>query len=245
MDNPLIRLASVNKWYSQFHVLRDIDLEVKQGERIVVCGPSGSGKSTMIRCINGLEAYEQGTITVGNERVSQDDDNIEKIRQRVGMVFQNFNLFPHMTALENVTEGPVHVQHRRRGTAVAEGLALLETVGLADKRDFYPSQLSGGQQQRVAIARALAMRPRMMLFDEPTSALDPELVGEVLEVMRGLAREGMTMMIVTHEMAFARDVADKVALMDGGRIVEYGSPEQVFLHPAHPRAQAFVSVLRG
>jgi len=254
-ENPMLQIIDLHKAYGDHEVLNGVSLEVTEGEVLCLIGPSGSGKSTLLRCVNQLEGIDDGEIRFagtlmgytrkGDRFFELSEGRKAAQRRSFGMVFQNFNLFPHMTALENVTEGPVHVQHRRRGTAVAEGRALLETVGLADKRDFYPSQLSGGQQQRVAIARALAMRPRMMLFDEPTSALDPELVGEVLEVMRGLAREGMTMMIVTHEMAFARDVADKVALMDGGRIVEYGSPEQVFLHPAHPRAQAFVSVLRG
>ena len=241
MDNPLIRLASVNKWYSQFHVLRDIDLEVKQGERIVVCGPSGSGKSTMIRCINGLEAYEQGTITVGNERVSQDDDNIEKIRQRVGMVFQNFNLFPHLSILDNLTLGPIKLKRMPRAAAEARAMELLERVHIGHQAHKFPNQLSGGQQQRVAIARALAMDPIAMLFDEPTSALDPEMISEVLDVMVDLARDGMTMMVVTHEMGFASKVANRVIFMDQGEIVEDAIKADFFDKPRGERAQKFLS----
>ncbi|WP_089176962.1 amino acid ABC transporter ATP-binding protein [Bosea sp. AS-1] len=240
MDNPLIRLASVNKWYSQFHVLRDIDLEVKQGERIVVCGPSGSGKSTMIRCINGLEAYEQGTITVGNERVSQDDDNIEKIRQRVGMVFQNFNLFPHLSILDNLTLGPIKLKRMPRAAAEARAMELLERVHIGHQARKFPNQLSGGQQQRVAIARALAMEPNVMLFDEPTSALDPEMVKEVLDVMIELAGTGMTMICVTHEMGFARAVADRVVFMADGAIAEIGVPDSFFSAPRTERARQFI-----
>ena len=240
MDNPLIRLASVNKWYSQFHVLRDIDLEVKQGERIVVCGPSGSGKSTMIRCINGLEAYEQGTITVGNERVSQDDDNIEKIRQRVGMVFQNFNLFPHLSILDNLTLGPIKLKRMPRAAAEARAMELLERVHIGHQARKFPNQLSGGQQQRVAIARALAMEPNVMLFDEPTSALDPEMVKEVLDVMIELAGTGMTMICVTHEMGFARAVADRVVFMADGAIAEIGAPDSFFSAPRTERARQFI-----
>lgn len=240
MTSPLIRLANLNKWYSDFHVLKDIDLEVRQGERIVVCGPSGSGKSTMIRCINGLEAYEQGAITVGGELVAQNDDNIEKIRQRVGMVFQNFNLFPHLSILENLTLGPIKLKHVPRPAAEARAMELLERVHIGHQARKFPNQLSGGQQQRVAIARALAMDPDVMLFDEPTSALDPEMVKEVLDVMIELARTGMTMICVTHEMGFARAVADRVVFMADGAIAEVGQPDAFFSAPKTERARQFI-----
>ena len=240
MENPLIRLAGVNKWYSQFHVLRDIDLEVKQGERIVVCGPSGSGKSTMIRCINGLEAYEQGVITVAGEPVAQDDDRIEAIRQRVGMVFQNFNLFPHLSILDNLTLGPIKLKRVPRAAAEARAMELLERVHIGHQARKFPNQLSGGQQQRVAIARALAMEPQVMLFDEPTSALDPEMVKEVLDVMIELAGTGMTMICVTHEMGFARAVADRVVFMADGAIAETGTPDAFFSAPRTERARQFI-----
>ncbi|MBA4222034.1 MAG: ABC transporter ATP-binding protein [Methylobacterium sp.] len=240
MENPLIRLAGVNKWYSQFHVLRDIDLEVKPGERIVVCGPSGSGKSTMIRCINGLEAYEQGLITVAGEPVAQDDDRIEAIRQRVGMVFQNFNLFPHLSILDNLTLGPIKLKRVPRVAAEARAMELLERVHIGHQARKFPNQLSGGQQQRVAIARALAMEPQVMLFDEPTSALDPEMVKEVLDVMIELAGTGMTMICVTHEMGFARAVADRVVFMADGAIAEIGTPDSFFEAPRTERARQFI-----
>ncbi len=240
MENPLIRLAGVNKWYSQFHVLRDIDLDVKSGERIVVCGPSGSGKSTMIRCINGLEAYEQGTITVAGEPVAQDDDRIEVIRQRVGMVFQNFNLFPHLSILDNLTLGPIKLKRVPRAAAEARAMELLERVHIGHQARKFPNQLSGGQQQRVAIARALAMEPQVMLFDEPTSALDPEMVKEVLDVMIELAGTGMTMICVTHEMGFARAVADRVVFMADGAIAEVGTPDSFFSAPRTERARQFI-----
>ena len=240
MENPLIRLAGVNKWYSQFHVLRDIDLEVKQGERIVVCGPSGSGKSTMIRCINGLEAYEQGLITVAGEPVAQEDDRIEAIRQRVGMVFQNFNLFPHLSILDNLTLGPIKLRRVPRAAAEARAMELLERVHIGHQARKFPNQLSGGQQQRVAIARALAMEPQVMLFDEPTSALDPEMVKEVLDVMIELAGTGMTMICVTHEMGFARAVADRVVFMADGAIAETGTPDSFFEAPRTERARQFI-----
>ncbi len=240
MENPLIRLAGVNKWYSQFHVLRDIDLEVKPGERIVVCGPSGSGKSTMIRCINGLEAYEQGLITVAGEPVAQDDDRIEAIRQRVGMVFQNFNLFPHLSILDNLTLGPIKLRRVPRAAAEARAMELLERVHIGHQARKFPNQLSGGQQQRVAIARALAMEPQVMLFDEPTSALDPEMVKEVLDVMIELAGTGMTMICVTHEMGFARAVADRVVFMADGAIAETGTPDSFFEAPRTERARQFI-----
>ncbi|CAD5280571.1 amino-acid transporter subunit; ATP-binding component of ABC superfamily [Bosea sp. 62] len=240
MENPLIRLAGVNKWYSQFHVLRDIDLDVKPGERIVVCGPSGSGKSTMIRCINGLEAYEQGVITVAGEPVAQDDDRIEAIRQRVGMVFQNFNLFPHLSILDNLTLGPIKLKRAPRAAAEAHAMELLERVHIGHQARKFPNQLSGGQQQRVAIARALAMEPQVMLFDEPTSALDPEMVKEVLDVMIELAGTGMTMICVTHEMGFARAVADRVVFMADGAIAEIGTPDSFFSAPRTERARQFI-----
>jgi len=240
MENPLIRLAGVNKWYSQFHVLRDIDLDVKPGERIVVCGPSGSGKSTMIRCINGLEAYEQGMITVAGEPVAQDDDRIEMIRQRVGMVFQNFNLFPHLSILDNLTLGPIKLKRMPRAAAEARAMELLERVHIGHQARKFPNQLSGGQQQRVAIARALAMEPQVMLFDEPTSALDPEMVKEVLDVMIELAGTGMTMICVTHEMGFARAVADRVVFMADGAIAEIGAPDSFFEAPRTERARQFI-----
>ncbi len=240
MENPLIRLAGVNKWYSQFHVLRDIDLDVQPGERIVVCGPSGSGKSTMIRCINGLEAYEQGLITVAGEPVAQDDDRIEAIRQRVGMVFQNFNLFPHLSILDNLTLGPIKLRRVPRAAAEARAMELLERVHIRHQARKFPNQLSGGQQQRVAIARALAMEPQVMLFDEPTSALDPEMVKEVLDVMIELAGTGMTMICVTHEMGFARAVADRVVFMADGAIAETGTPDSFFEAPRTERARQFI-----
>ncbi|HEV2510484.1 amino acid ABC transporter ATP-binding protein [Bosea sp. (in: a-proteobacteria)] len=240
METPLIRLAGVNKWYSQFHVLRDIDLDVKPGERIVVCGPSGSGKSTMIRCINGLEAYEQGMITVAGEHVAQDDDRIEAIRQRVGMVFQNFNLFPHLSILDNLTLGPIKLKRMPRAAAEARAMELLERVHIGHQARKFPNQLSGGQQQRVAIARALAMEPQVMLFDEPTSALDPEMVKEVLDVMIELAGTGMTMICVTHEMGFARAVADRVVFMADGAIAEIGAPDSFFEAPRTERARQFI-----
>ena len=240
MDTPLIRLADVNKWYSQFHVLKDIHLDVRRGERIVVCGPSGSGKSTMIRCINGLEAYEQGTITVAGTRVDQEDDGIEAIRQRVGMVFQSFNLFPHLSILDNLTLGPIKLKRLPRATAEARAMELLERVHIGHQARKFPNQLSGGQQQRVAIARALAMEPDVMLFDEPTSALDPEMVKEVLDVMIELAGTGMTMICVTHEMGFARAVADRVVFMADGAIAEIGTPDSFFSAPRTERASQFI-----
>ncbi len=240
MENPIIRLENVDKWFSQFHVLRGIDFSVKQGERIVVCGPSGSGKSTMIRCINGLEHYEGGRITVGGELVSQGDDNIEKIRQRVGMVFQSFNLFPHLSILDNLTLGPIKLRRLPRAAAEAQAMELLERVHIGHQARKFPNQLSGGQQQRVAIARALAMEPDVMLFDEPTSALDPEMVKEVLDVMIELAGTGMTMICVTHEMGFARAVADRVVFMDNGAIAEVGTPDAFFSAPRTERARQFI-----
>ena len=241
MTEAIITFDKVNKWYgNSFHVLRDIDLSVAKGERIVICGPSGSGKSTLIRCINRLEEHQQGRLVVDGVELSADIKAIEAIRKQVGMVFQQFNLFPHMTVLDNVMEGPRMVLKENKDFSRQSALKLLEQVGLADKADEHPIRLSGGQQQRVAIARALAMQPQMMLFDEATSALDPELAGEVLDVMRTLAEDGMTMVVVTHEMGFARQVADRVVFMDGGVVVEQGPPGQVLGQPTQERTQRFL-----
>ena len=236
----MIELKGVRKRFGAVEVLKGIDASVAKGEVVCIIGPSGSGKSTILRCINGLETYEAGEITVDGRRVDRAARSIVEIRSRVSMVFQRFNLFPHRTALENVIEGPVFVKRQPRGEAAERGRALLARVGLADKAEARPSQLSGGQQQRVAIARALAMQPQAILFDEPTSALDPELVGEVLAVMRGLAEDGMTMVVVTHEMGFAREVADRVLFIDGGVIVEQGPAKSVLTEPSHPRTQDFL-----
>ncbi len=238
---PIIRMENVNKWFGELHVLKDISLEVAPGEVLVIIGPSGSGKSTLIRTINRLEPVQKGRIVVDGVELNEDVRNIEAIRREVGMVFQQFNLFPHMTILENVILAPTRVRKIPREQAIAKAMELLERVGIADQANKYPAQLSGGQQQRAAIVRALAMEPKIMLFDEPTSALDPEMVGEVLDVMRGLARSGMTMLVVTHEMGFARDVADRVIFMDEGRIVEEGVPDEIFSHPQHERTQAFLA----
>ncbi|TSD88248.1 amino acid ABC transporter ATP-binding protein [Mycobacterium sp. KBS0706] len=236
----MIELKGVRKRFGAVEVLKGIDTSVAKGEVVCVIGPSGSGKSTILRCINGLETYEAGEITVEGRRVDRSARSIVEIRTRVSMVFQRFNLFPHRTVLENVIEGPVFVKRQPRAEAAERGRALLARVGLADKAEARPSQLSGGQQQRVAIARALAMQPQAILFDEPTSALDPELVGEVLAVMRGLAEDGMTMVVVTHEMGFAREVADRVLFIDGGVIVEQGPAKTVLTQPSHPRTQDFL-----
>ena len=249
--NPIIRIRNLHKHFGDLEVLRGIDLEIGEGEVLVVIGPSGSGKSTLLRCMNFLEQYDQGEIyfldqLVGyrrgrNGKLAPDSPrHLNRVRAQMGMVFQSFNLFPHMSVLENVIEGPVIVLNEKRREAIARAEQLIERVGLADKLHVYPSKLSGGQQQRAAIARALAMRPKAMLFDEPTSALDPELVGEVLEVMKSLAADGMTMIIVTHEMGFAREVADRVVMIDGGRIVEIAPPEQIFNAPSHPRTVDFL-----
>ncbi|MDQ2147495.1 amino acid ABC transporter ATP-binding protein [Alcaligenaceae bacterium C4P045] len=237
----MIKLDKVNKWYGPHHVLRDVDLTIAQGEVVVVCGPSGSGKSTLIRTINRLEPIEKGAITVNGQDVYAKNVNLNTLRQGIGFVFQSFNLFPHMTVLDNVLFAPTTIQKRSRKDATGEAMQLLERVGLAEKVSAYPGNLSGGQQQRVAIARALALKPPIMLFDEPTSALDPEMVGEVLQVMKSLARDGMTMVCVTHEMGFARDVSDRVVFMDAGEILEETTPEQFFTAPAHPRAQRFLA----
>jgi ABC-type polar amino acid transport system ATPase subunit len=239
----VIKIKNLHKWFGSLHVLKGIDLDVADSEVVVLIGASGSGKSTLLRCVNFLEIAEEGTIAIDGDPVcpKKDTRRLPQIRQDVGMVFQHFNLFPHMTVMGNVTEGLTQVKKLPRAEAVAAGRELLEKVGLSDKADTYPAMLSGGQKQRVAIARALAMRPKIMLFDEPTSALDPELVGEVLGVMQDLAREGMTMMVVTHEMSFAREVADRVIYMDDGLIVEAGTPDEVFGRPQNERTQAFLS----
>ena len=240
-EETLIRIADMNKWYGNFHVLRDIDLEVKRGERIVICGPSGSGKSTLIRCINRLEQHQEGLIEVEGTALDGSLKNLEEIRSNVGMVFQQFNLFPHMTVLENCTLAPIWVKHMPQEEAEAEARKYLERVRIPDQAEKYPGQLSGGQQQRVAIARALCMNPDIMLFDEPTSALDPEMIKEVLDVMVELAEDGMTMLCVTHEMGFARQVADRVIFMDGGEIVEENEPEAFFSNPQNERTKLFLS----
>ncbi|SFH57965.1 amino acid ABC transporter ATP-binding protein [Modicisalibacter xianhensis] len=241
---PIVRMDKVNKHFGKLHVMQDIDLEVAPGEVVVIIGASGSGKSTLIRCVNGLEEFQGGRIVVdGNELLpnGKSGKSLQTIRTEVGMVFQQFNLFPHLSVLDNVTLAPMKVRNWPRDKALETARKLLARVGIEDQADKYPGQLSGGQQQRVALARALAMGPRLMLFDEPTSALDPEMIGEVLDAMRELANEGMTMMIVTHEMGFAREVADRVIFVHGGRIVEQGPPEEVFDHPRHERTQSFLS----
>ncbi|ASN87522.1 MULTISPECIES: amino acid ABC transporter ATP-binding protein [Pectobacterium] len=237
----MITLENVNKWYGQFHVLKDINLQVRQGERIVLCGPSGSGKSTTIRCINHLEEHQAGRIVVDGIEVNNDLRNIEKIRTEVGMVFQHFNLFPHLTVLQNCTLAPSWVRHTPKKEAEELAMHYLERVRIAAHAHKFPGQLSGGQQQRVAIARSLCMKPKIMLFDEPTSALDPEMVKEVLDTMLGLAQDGMTMLCVTHEMGFARTVADRVIFMDQGEIVEQAPPDIFFSSPRSERTQAFLS----
>jgi len=238
---PLLRLNGVNKWFGDLHVLQDIDLSVERGEVVVVIGPSGSGKSTLCRTINRLEAISQGEIAIDGERLPEEGRDLARLRSDVGMVFQSFNLFAHKTILENVTLGPIKVRGQRKAEAERRARELLERVGVAAQADKYPAQLSGGQQQRVAIARALAMDPKIMLFDEPTSALDPEMINEVLDVMTSLARDGMTMIVVTHEMGFARRAADRVVFMDGGRIVEDADPETFFTSPRSDRAKDFLS----
>ena len=237
----MISMKNVSKWYGAFQVLAECSTEVSKGEVVVVCGPSGSGKSTLIKTVNGLEPFQKGEIIVDGISVGAPNTNLPKLRARIGMVFQNFELFPHMTVIQNLTLGQVKVLGRSPEQARAKALKLLERVGLSDQKDKYPGQLSGGQQQRVAIARALSMDPIAMLFDEPTSALDPEMINEVLDVMVALAREGMTMMVVTHEMGFARKVAHRVIFMDGGRIVEDAKKEEFFGTPRSERAQVFLS----
>ncbi|CAB3628324.1 amino acid ABC transporter ATP-binding protein [Achromobacter pestifer] len=237
---PAISITGMNKWYGDFHVLQDIDLQVRAGERLVICGPSGSGKSTMIRCINRLERHQQGTIVVNGVELTDDLRAVDGVRTDAGMVFQHFNLFPHLTVLENCILAPVQVRRMPRAQAIELAMRYLERVRIPDQANKYPGQLSGGQQQRVAIARSLCMQPRIMLFDEPTSALDPEMVKEVLDTMTSLADDGMTMLCVTHEMGFARKVADRVVFMDGGRIIEMAEPERFFEHPRHERTRAFL-----
>jgi polar amino acid transport system ATP-binding protein len=236
----MIELTDIHKSFGGVEVLRGVSANIRRGEVVCIIGPSGSGKSTILRCINGLETYDGGTITIDGVRVDRASRDIKAIRTQIAMVFQRFNLFPHRTALENVVEGPIYVKHEPRAEALERGRALLAQVGLAEKADAHPAQLSGGQQQRVAIARALAMQPKAILFDEPTSALDPELVGDVLSVMRKLADDGMTMVVVTHEMGFARDVADRVLFIDGGVIVEQGAAKSVLNQPQHARTQDFL-----
>jgi len=238
---PVIELHGVNKWFGEFHVLKDIDLTVHQGERIVVCGPSGSGKSTLIRCINGLEEHAAGRIVVGGIELDQNSRHVDAIRGEVGMVFQQFNLFPHLTVLENCTLGPIRSRGMGRREAEALAMQYLERVHIPEQAQKHPGQLSGGQQQRDAIARSLCMKPRVMLFDEPTSALDPEMIKEVLDVMVDLATSGMTMVCVTHEMGFARTVADTMVFMDAGSIIETGPPAEFFGAPRNDRTKLFLS----
>jgi general L-amino acid transport system ATP-binding protein len=242
MSEPIIHFDQVNKWYgNDFHALRDIDLSVEKGERIVICGPSGSGKSTLIRCVNALEPYQQGVVTVDGTALGDDIKAVELVRKKVGMVFQQFNLFPHLTVLENLTLSPMWVGHLPKKEAEARAMQQLERVQIAEQAAKYPLQLSGGQQQRVAIARALCLTPKIMLFDEPTSALDPEMINEVLDVMIELAKQGITMLCVTHEMGFARSVADRVIFMDQGQIVEQNTPEEFFANPKNERTRDFLS----
>ena len=241
MADAIIQLKNVNKWYGQFHVLRDINLDVASGERIVICGPSGSGKSTLIRCINRLEEHQKGQIIVAGEELTNDVRQVEAIRRDVGMVFQHFNLFPHLTVMENLTLGPMWVRRKTKAQAQELAMKYLERVRIPEQANKYPGQLSGGQQQRVAIARSLCMEPKIMLFDEPTSALDQEMVKEVLEVMVELAHTGMTMLCVTHEMGFARKVADRVIFMDQGEIIEQNTPDEFFDSPRSERTREFLS----
>jgi len=239
----MIRFQGVHKWFKKLHVLNDINLHVRPGEVVVVCGPSGSGKSTLIRTINQLEPIDQGTLIVDGVNLADSKSDINRLRAEIGFVFQQFNLYPHLSVLANVTLAPIKIRRTPRREAGEQAMALLERVGLVEKRDAFPSQLSGGQQQRVAIARALAMKPRIMLFDEPTSALDPEMIGEVLDVMLKLAKSGMTMVVVTHEMGFAREVADRVVFMDQGTILEEAPPAEFFKQPSHERARQFLKQL--
>jgi ABC-type polar amino acid transport system ATPase subunit len=240
----MISCNNVVKKFNNLEVLKGIDLDVAPGEVVVIIGPSGSGKSTFLRCMNCLEVADSGIITINGKIVESKESSLNKLRQEIGMVFQQFNLFPHRTVMENIIEAPVLLKKRTKDQAKKHGMELLKKVGLVEKADEYPNRLSGGQKQRVAIARALAMEPKIMLFDEPTSALDPELVGEVLTVMKQLAKEGMTMVVVTHEMGFAKEVADRVIFMDGGYIVEQGSPEAIFEQPQHERTKEFLGHLK-
>ena len=244
-EEVAIHISNMNKWFGSFHVLRDINLEVRRGERIVVCGPSGSGKSTLIRCINRLEEHQQGKIIVDGTELSSDLKNIDKIRSEVGMCFQHFNLFPHLTILENCTLAPIWVRKMSRKDAEETAMRYLEKVKIPEQADKFPGQLSGGQQQRVAIARSLCMKPQIMLFDEPTSSLDPEMIKEVLDTMIELAEEGMTMICVTHEMGFARQVANRVIFMDDGQIVEENEPAEFFDNPKSERTKLFLSQILG
>ena len=239
--DPIVSIAGLNKWYGSFHVLRDVSLSVARGERIVICGPSGSGKSTLIRCINALEEFQEGKINVDGIELGPNLRRVDDVRREVGMVFQSFNLFPHLTVLENCTLAPIWVRNIPKKEAEAAAMKYLERVRIPDKADKFPGQISGGQQQRVAIARALTMNPKVMLFDEPTSALDPEMVKEVLDTMVDLAEEGMTMLVVTHEMGFAKEVADRVVFMDSGQIIEANTPQNFFTHPQHERTKLFLS----
>ena len=241
MTQAAIELHNVNKWFDTFHVLKDINLTIRAGEKVVICGPSGSGKSTVVRCINCLEEHQKGTIRVDGIELTKDPQAVAAIRSEVGMVFQQFNLFPHLTVLENLTLGPIKARGMSKADAQARAMHYLERVHIPEQADKRPGQLSGGQQQRVAIARSLCMEPKVLLFDEPTSALDPEMISEVLDVMVELAREGMTMIVVTHEMGFARKVADQMVFMDAGEIVEQGPPEEFFAAPRSPRCQKFLS----
>ena len=239
--DSIVGIQGLNKWYGDFHVLRDINLDVSKGERIVICGPSGSGKSTLIRCINALEEFQEGQIVVEGIELGPNLRRVDEVRREVGMVFQSFNLFPHLTVLENCTLAPIWVRNIPKKDAEATAMKFLERVKIPHQANKYPGQMSGGQQQRVAIARALTMSPKVMLFDEPTSALDPEMVKEVLDTMVDLAREGMTMLVVTHEMGFARQVANRVIFMDFGQIVEMNDPQNFFAHPQHERTKLFLS----
>ena len=245
MTTPIIQFEQVNKWFDQFHVLRDINLTVAAGERIVICGPPGSGKSTLIRCINRLEEHQQGRITVAGIELRDDTRAVEAVRRQVGMVFQQFNLFPHLTVLENLTLSPIWVGKVKPDEARERAMQQLRRVRIAEQAHKFPLQLSGGQQQRVAIARALCLTPQIMLFDEPTSALDPEMIQEVLDVMVELAEQGITMLCVTHEMGFARAVADRVVFMDQGQIIEQASPHEFFEHPKHDRTKDFLAKILG
>ena len=239
--NSIVSITGLNKWYGDFHVLRDINLEVAKGERIVICGPSGSGKSTLIRCINALEEFQEGQIVVDGIELGPNLRRVDDVRREVGMVFQSFNLFPHLTVLENCTLAPIWVRNIPKKDAEAAAMKYLERVKIPQQANKYPGQMSGGQQQRVAIARALTMNPKVMLFDEPTSALDPEMVKEVLDTMVDLAKDGMTMLVVTHEMGFAREVADRMVFMDAGQIIEANTPANFFAHPQHARTKLFLS----
>jgi len=241
MSDPIIKIQNMNKWFGDFQVLKNINLEVQQKQKIVVCGPSGSGKSTLIRCINRLEQHQEGQIIVDGIELTNDLKNIEAIRSEVGMVFQSFNLFPHLTVMQNITLAQIWVRKKNRAESEEKAMELLERVGIPEQAQKFPGQLSGGQQQRVAIARALAMEPKIMLFDEPTSALDPEMIKEVLDVMKELAQSGMTMIVVTHEMGFAKEVADRVMLFDEGQLVEQNTPEEFFNNPESERTKLFLS----